>query len=57
MVTVQVQTKADAFTIAGVAGTVGTDPVYVALQGTGTPPSAPVTGYTLAVVATFDNTF
>ena len=44
----------DAFTVAGVSGTIGTDPVYVALQGTGTPASAPVTGFTLAVVATFD---
>lgn len=44
----------DAFTVAGVAGTVGTDPVYVALQGTGTPATAPVAGFTLAVVATFD---
>lgn len=44
----------DAFTVAGVSGTIGTDPVYVALQGTGTPASAPVAGFTLAVVATFD---
>ena len=44
----------DAFTVAGVSGTIGTDPVYVALQGTGTPASAPVTGFTLAIVATFD---
>ena len=44
----------DAFTVAGVAGTVGTDPVYVALQGTGTPSATPVTGFTLTVVATFD---
>jgi hypothetical protein len=43
----------DAFTVAGVAGTIGTDPVYVALQGTGTPSAAPVAGFTLAVVATF----
>jgi hypothetical protein len=43
----------DAFTVAGVSGTIGTDPVYVALQGTGTPSAAPVTGFTLAVVATF----
>ena len=44
----------DAFVVAGVSGTVGTDPVYVALQGTGTPATAPVTGFTVAVVATFD---
>ena len=44
----------DAFVVAGISGTIGTDPVYVALQGTGTPASAPVTGYTVTVVATFD---
>jgi hypothetical protein len=44
----------DAFTVAAVSGTIGTDPVYVALQGTGTPNTIPVTGFTLAVVATFD---
>lgn len=44
----------DAFTIAGISGTIGTDPVYVALQGTGTVATAPVTGFTVAVVATFD---
>lgn len=43
----------DAFTVAGVSGTIGTDPVYVLLQGTGTPNTTPVTGFTLAVVATF----
>jgi hypothetical protein len=47
-------TGPDAFTVAGISGTIGTDPVYVALQGTGTPAAAPVTGFTLAVVATFD---
>jgi len=26
----------DAFTVAGIAGTIGTDPVYLAVQGTGT---------------------
>jgi hypothetical protein len=46
----------DAFTVAGVSGTIGTDPVYVALQGTGTPNTTPVTGFTLAVVATFNQT-
>lgn len=45
----------DAFTVAGVSGFDGTDPIYVALQGTGTPAAAPVTGFTLAVVATFED--
>lgn len=43
----------DAFTVAGIADFDGTDPVYVALQGTGTVNTTPVTGYTVAVVATF----
>ena len=43
----------DAFTVVGVADFDGSDPVYVALNGTGTPASAPVVGFTLAVVATF----
>ena len=43
----------DAFVVAGISGTIGTDPVYVALQGTGTPASAPVTGFTVSVVAEF----
>ena len=43
----------DAFTVAGVADFDGTDPVYVALQGTGTVNTAPVSGYTVAVVADF----
>ena len=47
----------DAFTIAGISGTIGTDPVYVALQGTGTVDTAPVSGYTVAVVATFDQNY
>ena len=50
------QNGPDAFTVAGVAGTVGTDPVYLALQGTGTvgtTESDYVTGITLAVVAEF----
>ena len=42
----------DAFTVAAVSDFDGTDPVYVVLQGTGTPASAPVVGFTLAVVAT-----
>lgn len=43
----------DAFSVAGVAGTIGTDPVYLALQGTGTVNTAPVAGFTVAVVAEF----
>lgn len=43
----------DAFTVVGIADFDGTDPCYVALQGTGTLPSAPVTGYTVSAVATF----
>ncbi len=43
----------DAFTVAAVAGTIGTDPVYLALQGTGTVNTAPVAGFTVAVVAEF----
>lgn len=46
----------DAFTVAGVAGTVGTDPVYLALQGTGTVGTTSgdyVADITLAVVAEF----
>jgi len=42
----------DAFTVAAVSDFDGTDPIYVVLQGTGTPASVPVTGFTLAVVAT-----
>ena len=42
----------DAFTVAAVSDFDGTDPVYVVLQGTGTPASAPVAGFTVAVVAT-----
>lgn len=47
----------DAFTVAGVAGTVGTDPVYLALQGTGTVGESSGdygTDITVTVVATFD---
>jgi hypothetical protein len=42
----------DAFTVAAVSDFDGTDPVYVVLQGTGTPNTTPVSGFTLAVVAT-----
>jgi hypothetical protein len=42
----------DAFTVAAVSDFDGSDPVYVVLQGTGTPNTTPVTGFTLAVVAT-----
>ena len=42
----------DAFTVAAVSDFDGSDPVYVVLQGTGTPAAAPVAGFTLAVVAT-----
>jgi len=42
----------DAFTVAAVSDFDGTDPVYVVLQGTGTPAVNPVAGFTLAVVAT-----
>ncbi len=47
----------DAVTVAGVAGTVGTDPLYIAVQGTGavdTSGGGYVTDITLALVATFD---
>jgi hypothetical protein len=44
----------DAFSIAGIAGTIGTDPVYVALQGTGTVGNVPA-GYTVTTVAEFTN--
>jgi hypothetical protein len=42
----------DAFTVVAVSDFDGSDPVYVVLQGTGTPNTTPVTGFTLAVVAT-----
>jgi hypothetical protein len=42
----------DAFTVVAVSDFDGTDPVYVVLQGTGTPNTTPVTGFTLAIVAT-----
>lgn len=44
----------DAFTVAGIADFDGTDPVYVALQGTGTVEAAPVAGFTVATVAGFN---
>ncbi len=47
----------DAFTVAGIAGTIGTDPVYLAVQGTGTIGTSSGdygTDITLAVVADFD---
>ena len=43
----------DAFTIAGVYWDGSNDPAYVALQGTGTVNTAPVTGYTVAEVVVF----
>ena len=43
----------DAFTVVGIADFDGTDPAYVMLQGTGTVNTTPVSGFTLAVVATF----
>ena len=43
----------DAFTVVGIADFDGSDPAYIMLQGTGTPISAPASGFTLAVVATF----
>lgn len=48
----------DAFTVAGVSGTIGTDPVYLALQGTGTVSTGAgdyVADITVAVVATFES--
>ena len=47
----------DAVTVAGIAGTVGTDPLYIAVQGTGavsTTGGHYVTDITLALVADFD---
>ncbi len=43
----------DAFTVVGVSAFDGSDPAYLVLQGTGTVNTTPVTGFTLAVVATF----
>lgn len=50
----------DAVTVAGIAGTVGTDPLYIAVQGTGavdTAGDAYESDITLALVASFDNSF
>jgi len=50
--------SADAVTIAGVAGTVGTDPVYLAVQGTGTVATTAgdyVADITVALVADFND--
>lgn len=45
----------DAFTIAAFKqATIGTDPAYAVLQGTGTLNTTPVTGYTVTVLAEFD---
>ena len=47
----------DAVTVAGIAGTIGTDPIYIAVQGSGAVSTAGghyVTDITLALVATFD---
>ena len=47
----------DAFTVAGVSAFDGSDPVYLALQGTGTLGTSSgdyVTGFTLTVVAEFN---
>jgi hypothetical protein len=51
-----------AFSVAGISGVVGTDAtIYVALQGTGDLTVADadcgISGYAVAVVATFDNNF
>jgi hypothetical protein len=49
----------DAVTVAGIAGTVGTDPLYIAVQGTGAVSVADahyVADIQLALVATFDQT-
>jgi hypothetical protein len=42
----------DASTVVAISDFDGSDPAYIVLQTTGTPASAPVTGFTLAVVAT-----
>ena len=44
----------DAFVCVGLSGTIGTDPVYAAFQGNGTMATAPVSGYTVTTVATFN---
>jgi len=48
----------DAVTVVGVSGTVGTDPLYLAVEGTGAVSTAGghyVTDITLALVASFAN--
>ena len=50
----------DAVTVAGIPGTVGTDPLYIAVQGTGAVDvtnEAYVADIQLALVASFDNSF
>jgi hypothetical protein len=57
--TAGVDGTADAVTIAGIAGTVGTDPVYLAVQGSGTVGTSGgdyVADITVALVAAFDQT-
>lgn len=52
--------SSDAVTVAGIAGTVGTDPLYIAVQGTGAVDvanEAYVADIQLALVASFDNSF
>lgn len=47
----------DAVTVAGIAGTVGTDPLYIAVQGTGAVSTASghyLADHTLTLVADFD---
>lgn len=47
----------DAVTVAGIAGTIGTDPIYIAVQGTGAVSTAGghyVTDITLTLVADFN---
>lgn len=58
--TLGVDEVGDAVTVAGIAGTVGTDPLHIAVQGTGTVGTTQddyVTGITLGLVADFDNDF
>tara|TARA_B100001027_G_scaffold216972_1_gene195707 strand:- start:5040 stop:5351 length:312 start_codon:yes stop_codon:yes gene_type:complete len=47
----------DAVTVVGIAGTIGTDPIHIAVQGTGavdTSGGGYVTDITLSLVATFN---
>lgn len=58
--TMGVDGTADAVTVAGIAGTVGTDPVYIAVQGTGTVGTTAgdyVADITVAEVADFDQNY